>query len=205
MEKKWLEWAKELQQLSQNALAYCKDPFDIERFQRIREISVEIMSNYTTLPMEQVKNIFASEDGYQTPKVDIRAFIVKDEKILLVKEMQDGKWSLPGGWADIGLSVYENIIKESYEEAGAKVTPTRVLAIYDKHKQRPNDYPFSVYKIFVGCEFVTGEHIDNIETTESRFFSLDELPELSSNRNSESQIRACYEAYFNENMKVICD
>jgi len=205
MSNKWLDWAKELQQLSQNALAYCKDPYDIERFERIRAISVEIMSEYTDLPMEKLYDIFAGDEGYQTPKVDIRAVIMKDEKILMVKETIDGKWSLPGGWADVGHSVYENIIKESYEEAGAHVKPFKVLAILDQNKHRKNDYPYTVYKIFVACKYIKGDHIENIETSESGFFTKDALPDLSVNRNSKKQIEMCFEAYFDDNHEVICD
>lgn len=205
MEKKWLEWAKELQMLSQSALAYCKDPFDIERFKRIRQISVEIMSSYTQIPIEKMTHLFAGESGYQTPKVDIRASIIKDNKILLVKETIDGCWSLPGGWADIGLTVFENIIKEAYEEAGAVVEPNRVIAILDRNTHLNDHYPFSVYKIFVDCTYLTGGHIDNIETSESQFFAKDALPELSVGRNTKAQILMCFEAHNTSKHQVICD
>lgn len=205
MSKKWLDWAKELQQLSQNALAYCKDPYDIERFERIRAISVEIMSEYTDLPMERVKDLFAGDEGYQTPKIDIRAVIIKDEKILMVKEILDGKWSLPGGWADVGYSVYDNIIKESHEEAGAVVEPFKVIAILDRNKHKKDDYPFTIYKIFVACKYIRGEHVENIETSESGFFPLDGLPDLSSTRNTKAQIEMCFKAYYDDKHEVICD
>ena len=205
MSKKWLEWAKELQMLSQGALAYCKDPYDRERFERIREISVEIMSEHTDIPIEKMRSLFANEAGYQTPKVDIRASIIKNNKILLVKEKLDGRWSMPGGWADIGLSVYDNIIKESIEEAGAVVTPNKVIAILDRNKHVTDDYPFTIYKIFVDCDFIEGEHMENIETSESGFFSLDDLPELSVTRNTYEQIKMCFDASNNEHHKVICD
>jgi len=205
MSKRWLEWAKELQMLSQGALAYCKDPYDRERFERIREISVEIMSEHTDIPIEKMRRLFANETGYQTPKVDIRASIIKNNKILLVKEKLDGRWSMPGGWADIGLSVYDNIIKESIEEAGAVVTPNKVIAILDRNKHVTDDYPFTIYKIFVDCNFIKGEHMDNIETSESGFFSLDNLPDLSVTRNTYEQIKMCFDASNNEYHKVICD
>ena len=205
MSKKWLEWAKELQMLSQGALAYCKDPYDRERFERIREISVEIMSEHTDIPIEKMRSLFANEAGYQTPKIDIRASIIKNNKILLVKEKLDGRWSMPGGWADIGLSVYDNIIKESIEEAGAVVTPNKVIAILDRNKHVTDDYPFTIYKIFVDCDFIKGEHMENIETSESGFFSLDDLPELSVTRNTYEQIKMCFDASNNEYHKVICD
>ena len=112
--EKWLKWAVELQSLSQSALAYCKDPFDIERFHRIREISAEILAQHTDLPLEKVKDLFCGETGYQTPKLDCRAAVVQEGKILLVQE-NSGLWALPGGWMDVGLSVSENTIKEAKE------------------------------------------------------------------------------------------
>lgn len=205
MSKKWLEWAKELQMLSQSALAYCKDPYDIERFERIRQISVEIMHDHTDLSMEKVKDLFAGDEGYQTPKVDIRAAIIKDDKILMAREILDGKWSLPGGWADPGYSVYDNVIKESLEEAGAVVKPFKVIAILDRHKHVQDDYPFTIYKIFVACEYIEGRHVENIETSDADFFSLDKLPDLSVNRNSYDQIKMCFEAFVDENHQTICD
>src|SRR5690554_3951423 len=120
IEPKWLQYAKRLQAIAQAGLEYSKDKYDIERFQEIRNISIDIMENYTDLETEKIRDFFASEKGYQTPKIDARAAIFKNDEILLVKEKIDGLWSMPGGWADIGLSLRENIIKESLEEAGAK-------------------------------------------------------------------------------------
>jgi len=205
MEKKWLEWAKELQTLSQCGLAYSKDKFDIERFERIRSISVEIMSTYTDIDIKKMTDLFAGDEGYHTPKVDIRAAIFKDNKILLVKEILDGKWSLPGGWADVGHTVFENIIKESKEEAGVDVKPVKVIAILDRNKVIHDDFPYTVYKIFVESEYLSGEYEENIETSESGFFALEELPELSHSRNTIEQITMCFKAKDDTNHVVICD
>lgn len=205
MEKKWLEWAKELQTLSQCGLAYSKDKFDIERFERIRSISVEIMSSYTDIEIDKMTHLFAGDEGYHTPKVDIRAAIFKDNKILLVKEILDGKWSLPGGWADVGYTVFENIKKESKEEAGVEVKPRKVIAILDRNKVIQDNFPYTVYKIFVECEYLFGEYEENIETSESGFFTLDALPELSHSRNTIEQITMCFKAKDDINHVVICD
>ena len=101
-EEKWLNWAIELQSLAQAGLAYGKDKFDIERFERIREISAEMVSHKTDISVEKVKNLFCNEVGYQTPKIDTRAAIFENNKILLIQE-SNGKWALPGGWADVHL------------------------------------------------------------------------------------------------------
>ena len=119
--EKWLQWAVELQALSQTGLFFTKDNFDRERYEKIRLIAADIIANYTELPIQKVQELFCNETGYQTPKLDTRAAIFQDEKILLVKE-KNGTWSLPGGWVDVNVSVKENTIKEVKEEAGLEVT-----------------------------------------------------------------------------------
>lgn len=136
MEKntKWLDWAKEIQAISQAGLAYTKDEFDRERFLRLREISCEIIAEYTEADFSKVKNLFAGESGYQTPKVDVRAVIFKADRLLLVQEKADGKWALPGGWADIGLTPKETAVKEVFEETGFKAEAGKLLAVMDKKR-----------------------------------------------------------------------
>ncbi|GMQ60021.1 NUDIX hydrolase [Vallitalea sediminicola] len=205
MKKKWLQWAKELQAISQSGLAYSENEFDIDRFQRIRDISVEIVSEYTQLNNTKVRTLFANESGYQTPKIDVRAAVFKNDKILLVKENKDNKWALPGGYADIDLSVSENAKKESMEEAGAVVSPKRIIAVLDRNKYINDDYPYSIYKIFVECDYIKGEYIDNIETCEAKFFDPDNLPELSLGRNTKEQIGMCFMARGKELFEPIFD
>lgn len=179
METKWLKWAKKLQSIAQAGLEYSSDKFDIERFEQIRELSIEIMSKYTDIDNSKIRYLFTNETGYQTPKIDIRAAIFKEDKILMVREQIDNKWSLPGGWADTDLSICENVIKESMEEAGAKVKPKRIIAVLDRNKHIDDVFPYSVYKFFIECDYLEGEYKDNIETIESDFFTLDKLPVLS--------------------------
>ncbi|WP_105616296.1 NUDIX hydrolase N-terminal domain-containing protein [Vallitalea okinawensis] len=205
MEEKWLRWAKQLQAIAQAGLEYSKDKYDIDRFQQIRELSIEIMSDYTGIDHSKVKSLFANEEGYQTPKVDIRAAIFKEEKILLVREQIDNRWSLPGGWADIGLTVSENIMKESMEEAGAQVKPRRVIAVLDRNTHIKDASPYSIYKVFVECDYLGGEYQDNIETIEAEFFDLENLPKLSVGRNTKSQIEMCFKARKSEVFETIFD
>jgi hypothetical protein len=124
METKWIDWVVELQSIAQAGLHYSKDVFDKERFERIREITAEMMSKQSDLPIEVVKDLFCNESGYQTPKMDTRAAIFQDDKILLVREKD--KWSLPGGWIDVNQSVKSNTAKEVKEEAGLDVIPVRL-------------------------------------------------------------------------------
>lgn len=205
MEPKWLSWAKQLQAIAQSGLTYSKDKFDIERFQQIRNLSVEILNEYTEISTEKIKDLFCNETGYQTPKVDIRGVVFNGDKILLVKESIDGCWSMPGGWAEFNLSIKENVIKEVREESGLNVVPKRLIAVLDRNKHNEPVTPYGIYKIFVLCDFIDGVFEKNIETEESGFFSLEDLPPLSLGRNTKKQIEMCFEAKIQENFLTIFD
>ena len=189
----WLNWAVELQSLAQAGLTYGRDAYDRERYERIREISAEIMAHMTELPLEKVKDLFCNESGYQTPKIDTRAAIFKDGRILLVRE-NDGRWSLPGGWCDVNVSVAENTVKEVKEEAGLEVAAERIIAVQDRAKHNLPVYAYGVCKIFVQCSVLGGAFAENLETTEARYFSAEELPELAGEKNNEEQIKMCFDA-----------
>ena len=202
--EKWLEWAVALQSLAQAGLYYGKDPFDLERYEQIRTIAAEMISYKTEIPSEKVKNLFCNEVGYQTPKLDSRAAIFQDEKILLVKE-RNGTWALPGGWVDVGLSVKENTIKEVKEEAGLDVTADLVIAVQDREKHNLPVYAYKVCKIFILCTVAGGRFEPNIETLESRYFSLDSLPALAQEKSNAEQIQMCFDAYHAQNWKTLFD
>ena len=199
-----MEWAIELQSLAQAGLTYGKDVYDRERYERIRDISAEILSYKTDISVEKVKNLFCNEVGYQTPKLDTRAAVFEHEKILLVKE-NNGKWSLPGGWVDVNLSVKENTVKEVKEESGLDVTADRIIAIQDRDRHNLPAYAYGVCKIFVLCSVLGGEFEKNIETTEFRYFNKAELPELATEKNTKEQIEMCFNAYYNKNWIVEFD
>ena len=202
----WKQWAQELQFLAQCSLAYSKDKFDRERSERIREIACEMLSYKYDLPIEKIKMDFASEIGYQTPKVETRAAIIKDNKILLVKEQLDGKWALPGGYQDVNVSVRENVIKEASEEAGAVVQPLKVVAVLDYNRHHHVNFPLGMVKIFVLCEYINHSFNENTETLGAEFYSLDDLPELSLTRTTKKQLEMCFECYKDpENWDTIFD
>ena len=202
----WKKWAQELQFLSQCSLAYSKDKFDRERSERIREIACEMLSFKYDIPIEKVKLDFAGELGYQTPKVETRAAVIKDNKILLVKEQLDGKWALPGGYQDVNMSIKENAIKEASEEAGAVVNPVKIIAVLDYNRHHHVNFPFGMVKVFVLCEYVSHSFVENTETLGAEFYSLDELPELSTTRTTKKQLEMCFDCYNNiENWKTIFD
>lgn len=204
MDKEWLAWAIELQSLAQAGLTYGKDVYDKERYERIRDISAEMMSYQTDIPLEKVKDLFCNETGYQTPKLDTRAAIFDQGKILLVHE-NSGKWSLPGGWVDVNVSVKENTLKEVKEEAGLDVTADKIIAVQDRAKHNLPRYAYGVCKIFVLCSVIGGQFEPNIETTESRYFSENDLPPLATEKNTEEQIRMCFKAYRDPNWTTLFD
>lgn len=192
--KMWVDMIVELQSLAQAGLAYGKDAYDKERYERIREISAEMMSHIADIPLEKVKGLFCNEIGYQTPKIDTRAAIFKDDKILLVQE-KDGTWSLPGGWCDVTVSVAENTIKEVKEEAGLDVIVKSVIAIQDREKHNLPIYAYRVCKIFMLCSAVGGNFEPNIETIGFAYFAEDEIPQLATEKNNEEQIKMCFDSY----------
>ena len=202
--EQWLQWAVELQALAQAGLFYGKDVYDRERYQRIREIAAEMLASRSDLPLEKVRDLFCCETGYQTPKLDSRAAIFQGEKILLVRE-NNGTWSLPGGWVDVDLSVKENTLKEVREEAGLQVSADLLIAVQDREKHNKPVYAYKVCKIFVLCTRLGGSFQPNSETTESSYFALDELPPLATEKNTEEQVRMCFDAYHAQHWTTLFD
>lgn len=202
--EKWLQWAVELQAIAQNGLFYGKDKFDRERYERIREISAEMICCKTDISIEKVKDLFCSDVGYQTPKIDTRAAIFKEEKILLVHEA-NGTWALPGGWVDVNVSVEENTIKEVKEESGLDVRVKRIIAVQDREKHNLPIYAYKVCKIFMQCEVIGGEFVSNIETTGYDYFGLDEIPCLAEEKNNREQIEMCFRAMNSETWEALYD
>jgi ADP-ribose pyrophosphatase YjhB (NUDIX family) len=206
MQPKWLYWAKQLQAIAQTGIEFTENPYDKERYLRIRELSVEILNEYTGIESSRITDLFAGESGYQTPKVDVRAAIFNEQgQILMIREKLDNKWALPGGWADIELTLRDNIIKESKEEAGAEIVPKRIIGIFDRNTHVNDNFPYSAYKVFVECDFIKGEFISNIETSEHGFFTMENLPELSEGRNTREQILKCFYARKEEKFEALFD
>lgn len=202
--EKWLELVMEIQSIAQAGLAYTQNVYDIERYERLREISAELMSMKTEFSLEKVKDLFCSEAGYQTPKIDTRGVVFKDDKILLVHE-NDGYWALPGGWCDVLESVKSNTVKEVKEEAGIDVVPKRIIAVQDRNKHNKPLFALGICKIFVLCEEIGGCFKENIETTEIGYFGLDELPILSEDKSNKEQIEMCFKAKNDQNWEVRFD
>ncbi len=205
-----LTQAQRLQALAQSGLAYATNPYDLERYAEIRAISVKLLQEITDEPLEKIIRVFASEEGYQTPKVDVRAVLFKEgPEILLVREKIDnGRWTLPGGWADIGNTPFEVAAKEAFEETGLIVKPTRLLALFDKSKHPHPPQPWYVYKAFIQCEVLSGSLIqDTQETMRARWFKACELPflELSIDRTTASQLETMFKFASDPYSPTLCD
>lgn len=201
---KLTEYAAELQSLAQAGLFYGKDVYDKERYERIRDISAEIMAMKTELPLCKVKELFCSDYGYQTPKVDTRAAIFRDDKILLVHE-KNGTWSLPGGWCEFNMSPADNTVKEAREEAGRNIAVQSVIAVQSREKHNKPQYAYGVVKIFYLCSDLGGEFCENSETTEAKFFAREDLPRLAEEKCNKEQVLMCFKANSDKNRVTLFD
>lgn len=193
-EPAWLTWAKALQAIAQTGLTYGSGPFDIERYEAVRRIAAAMMAAGSGTAVETVLELFRQQDGYATPKVDVRGAAIRDGEILLVREASDGLWTLPGGWADVNEAPSQCVVREVWEESGFEVRATKLAAVYDRgcHPHRP-PFPFHVYKMFFLCEITGGSPKTSIETLDVDFFAADALPSLSNSRVLPFQIQRMFD------------
>jgi ADP-ribose pyrophosphatase YjhB (NUDIX family) len=196
IEPNWLLWAREIQALAQTGLAYTRDQYDRERYQRLSALASEIMAKHTGMEVSHFEMLFAQQAGYATPKVDVRGAVFRDDRILLVREtMDENRWTLPGGWADVNQSPADAIVKEVREESGLEVRACKLAAVWDRarHAHEPT-YPFHIWKLFFLCEIIGGEPQSGLETSEVAFFAEHELPaELSTSRVLLPQLKRMFE------------
>jgi ADP-ribose pyrophosphatase YjhB (NUDIX family) len=184
-EPAWLAWAREAQAIAQTGLAFTRDPYDRERFEQLRALTARIAATLSDTPVEQVLGLFAAQEGYATPKIDVRAAVFDAAgAILMVREVLDeGRWTLPGGWADVNFTPAENAAREVAEESGFEVRVAKLAAVWDRTRQGHGGYGFSAYKFFFLCEIVGGAARPSLETSEVRFFAEGALPpDLSTGR-----------------------
>lgn len=152
----WLDWARRLQAIAQTGLAYATDPYDRDRYRSLREIAAQMIASRAEVEPGYVLNLFELDTGHATPKVDVRAAVFQQGKVLLVRERSDGAWTLPGGWADPGEPPSAAIVREVQEESGYETRVLRLLAMLDRDKQGHLPAPFFAYKVFFECEIVRG-------------------------------------------------
>jgi ADP-ribose pyrophosphatase YjhB (NUDIX family) len=187
----WVKWVRRLQSIAQNGRNYCKNEFDLQRYQQVEEVAAEIAARYSDDELQTIKAMFRRETGPATPKIDVRAAVISENKILFVKERGNG-WTLPGGWVDPGESPSEAAVRETKEESGYDVSAVRLMAIYDRDRQGHPPCPFHVYKLIFLCNLVGGSAETSLETEAVSFFRADELPALSESRVLSRQVRRAF-------------
>lgn len=193
MDPKWLQWAKTLQSIAQNGLTFAQDPYDRERYTQLQRVVAEIISSNSGANFSQVLDLFQREQGYATPKVDVRAAVFRNNEILMVLEREDGRWSLPGGLADVGETPAEVAEREVSEESGYRTRASRLLAVYDRDRRGHPPLPFHAYKIFLQCDLLDGNPKPNAECADAAFFAEGKLPELSLTRVTPAEIARMFE------------
>jgi ADP-ribose pyrophosphatase YjhB (NUDIX family) len=179
-----LRITRRIQAIAQAGLHYADNDFDRQRYEELRELSVKLAANLTDAATDRIRHLFTDDTGFQTPKVDIRAVVFNNGRILMVRERSDGRWSLPGGFADINYSPTEVAVKEVAEETGLEVKANRLLAVIDTDKHNFPPLEFHFYKMIILCDLIGGELRGSCETEEAQFFDPDRLPELSEKRNT---------------------
>lgn len=206
-ESKWLSWVKALQAISQTGEHFSENPYDTERYRQVGTIASEILATHSDLSTDKILALNSLEFGYATPKVDVRGVVFSEEQILLVREIADGgRWTLPGGWADVNETPSEAVVREVFEESGFKTEVVRLLALYDRTRQgHLPPFPYHVYKLFFLCRITGGEPTTNLEASEIAFFDRDALPELSVSRVTAKQIERLFEHRENPGMPTDFD
>lgn len=189
----WLTIGRELRALAQTGLTFSRDPYDRQRYERIRELAASLIAHGSTEEYSVLLEIFRHETGYSTPKVDVRAAAFVEGRVLLVREISDGAWTLPGGWADVNESAAESAVREVAEESGYQARVVKLAAVYDYRKRNRPHHLDSIYKLFFICELTGGSARASIETSEAAFFTRDALPPLSTGRTSAEQIERMFQ------------
>ncbi len=191
-EPPWLVMGRELRAIAQIGLAFCKDPFDRQRFERIRELAASLIARGSDEDEAKVLDLFRQDAGYATPKVDVRGAAFREGRVLLVREVSDGRWTLPGGWADVNQTPAECVVREIAEESGFHARAVKLAAVHDYRKRHPPRHIDSIYKLFFICELTGGSATPSTETSEVGFFPQHELPTLSLGRTTAEQIELMF-------------
>jgi ADP-ribose pyrophosphatase YjhB (NUDIX family) len=191
-EPAWLTLGRELRSIAQIGLTFCRDPFDRQRYERIQELAVAVLAQGSGRADPGLLGYIRHDTGYATPKVDVRAAAFLDGRVLLVREVSDGAWTVPGGWADVSDSPAESVVREVFEESGFQARAVKLAAVYDFRKRNRPHHLEAIYKLFFICEITGGQAAPSIETSEIAFFGPDDLPPLSTGRTTPEQIQRMF-------------
>jgi ADP-ribose pyrophosphatase YjhB (NUDIX family) len=193
----WLRWTQRLQAIAQDGLTYSRDDYDLGRYEQLRELAAEMLAAHSTGTLEEARDLLVLETGPATPKVDVRAAVFENDRILLVNEPDEAGWSVPGGWADVGESASEAAARETLEESGFSVRPVRLLAAYDRDRHGHPPIAYHVYKLVYLCELLPEKRLTDVEARGVRFFDEREIPDLSATRVTRAQISRFFEQHRN--------
>jgi ADP-ribose pyrophosphatase YjhB (NUDIX family) len=191
-EPPWLVMGRELRAIAQIGLTFCQDAFDRQRFERVRELGASLIAQGSGVDDAKILDLFREDAGYATPKVDVRGAAFRDGHVLLVREISDGGWTLPGGWADVNQTAAECVVREVAEESGFEARAIKLAAVHDYRKRHPPRHIDSIYKMFFICELVGGGPRPSDETSDVAFFSRHDLPTLSLGRTTTEQIELMF-------------
>jgi ADP-ribose pyrophosphatase YjhB (NUDIX family) len=192
-EPRWLSVARELKAIAQTGLAFSTDRFDRQRYERLQELAALLLAQGSSAGQAEILNLLRQERGYATPKVDVRGAAFRDGRVLMVREISDGKWTLPGGWADVNQTAAACVVREMAEESGFAARVLKLAAVYDYQTRNRPHHIDSIYKIFFICEISGGAARPSDETSEVAFFARDALPPLSLGRTTAAQIERMFE------------
>lgn len=202
---RWLEWAREIQALSQTGYHYAENDYNRERYHRLTEIAAEIINENTNLDQANLMAVFQAQIGYATPKVDVRGAVFSGDKLLLVRERQDNGWTMPGGWADVGDVPSQAAEREVLEEAGFRVKARRVVGVYDANRVGPLEI-FHAFKLVFLCDLLDGVATPSNETSEVAFFGKGEIPaQLSGERTRPRHIQDAFNAWEHPDAATVFD
>jgi ADP-ribose pyrophosphatase YjhB (NUDIX family) len=203
---KWLTWSQSIQAIAQSGLQYTQNPFDKERYRELIKIAAEMMAVQTESDAGEVLRIFSAQEGYATPKLDVRGVVFKGDKILMVRELMDGgAWTLPGGWIDINEPPSLAVERELREEAGVIVKARKILAVYDRNLHGHPAYPFHAYKLFILCDLIAEATPDPVETADPTYFAENKIEGLSEARVTLQEIKRMFEHHRQPNLPTDFD
>lgn len=201
----WLVWARKVEAIAQAGLHYSENGYDLDRYRQLKQIAAEIVAQYTTIPQAEILDHFTLVDGYATPKVDVRAAVFNQGKLLMVRERIMDGWTLPGGWADVGDMPANAAEREAFEEAGYQVKATRLIGVYDANRIGELRYHHA-FKLVFQCELLGGEAATSLETSDVGWFGRDEIPQpFSGERTNWRHIEDAFRAIANPDLPTIFD
>jgi ADP-ribose pyrophosphatase YjhB (NUDIX family) len=200
-----LVWARKVQAIAQTGLAFTHDEYDRERYTQLQELVASIIASELDIPIRRAKALWDQDDGYATPKVDVRGCVFDGDKVLLVRERSDGKWTFPGGWVDVNDAPSEAVVREIFEESGYLAKAIKLAALVDKNRHPHPPSVHHIYKLFFLCELTGGTATISNETDAVEFFPVNALPELSTGRTLASQIARMYEHNLNRDLPTDFD